>query len=89
MSNDDKAFKLIEAITELEGVVSSEVYRKSTGENVYDVLVKTENGRLVEQTLSNRSDLELLEKYIALVVSAGDSNIRSYPNIDSEQNEQN
>lgn len=51
MSNNEKAFRLIEAITALDGVVGSEVYQKSTGENVYDILVKTENGRLIEGTL--------------------------------------
>ena len=78
---DDKGFRLIEAITSLDGVKSCEVYKKSTGENVWDILVATENGRLVEQTLSSRADLELLEKYIALVATVGDSNIRSYPNV--------
>ena len=82
--SDEKGFKLIEAVTSLEGVVACEVYKKSTGENVWDILVSTENGRLIEQTLSGKEDLELLQKYIALVTSVGDSNIRSYPNVVQE-----
>ena len=82
--SDEKGFKLIEAVTSLEGVVACEVYKKSTGENVWDILVSTENGRLIEQTLSSKEDLELLQKYIALVTSVGDSNIRSYPNVVKE-----
>ncbi len=90
--SDEKSFKLIEAITGLDGVKASEVYKKSTGENVWDVLVSTDNGRLVEGTIASREDLELLEKYLKIVVSLGDSNLRSYPNavgeedIDHEQN---
>ena len=82
--SDETGFKLIEAVTSLEGVVACEVYKKSTGENVWDILVSTENGRLIEQTLSGKEDLELLQKYIALVTSVGDSNIRSYPNVVKE-----
>ncbi len=82
--SDEKGFKLIEAVTSLEGVIACEVYKKSTGENVWDILVSTENGRLIEQTLSSKEDLELLQKYIALVTSVGDSNIRSYPNVVQE-----
>lgn len=78
----DKAFQLIEAITALDGVVASEVYQKSTGENVYDVLVKTENGRLIEGTLASRDDLELFHKYLSVILELGSSNLRSYPNID-------
>ena len=54
--SDEKGFKLIEAVTSLEGVVACEVYKKSTGENVWDILVSTENGRLIEQTLSSKED---------------------------------
>jgi hypothetical protein len=82
VSNDEKAFKLIEAITSLDGVVGSEVYRKSTGENVYDILVKTENGRLIEGTLASKGDLDLFHKYLSTVLDLGNSNLRSYPNID-------
>ena len=78
----DKAFQLIEAIKALDGVVASEVYKKSTGENVYDVLVKTENGRLIEGTLASKDDLELFHKYLSVVLDLGSSNLRSYPNID-------
>ena len=78
----DKAFQLIEAITALDGVVASEVYKKSTGENVYDVLVKTENGRLIEGTLASKDDLELFHKYLSVVLDLGSLNLRSYPNID-------
>jgi len=78
----DKAFQLIEAITALDGVVATEVYRKSTGDNVYDVLVKTENGRLIEGTLASKDDLELFHKYLSVVLDLGSSNLRSYPNID-------
>ena len=78
----DKAFQLIEAITSLDGVVASEVYKKSTGENVYDVLVKTENGRLIEGTLASKDDLELFHKYLSVILDLGSSNLRSYPNID-------
>lgn len=82
--SDDKGFRLVELITSLEGVKACEAYKKSTGENVWDILVSTENGRLIEQTLSSKEDLELLQKYIALVTSVGDSNIRSYPNVVQE-----
>lgn len=78
----DKAFQLIEAITSLDGVVASEVYKKSTGENVFDILVKTENGRLIEGTLASKDDLELFHKYLSVVLDLGSSNLRSYPNID-------
>ncbi len=88
MSDDEKGFQLIEAITGLNGVKSCEVYKKSTGENVWDVLVSTENGRLIEQTLSGKDDLEILQKYIELVTSIGDSNIRSYPNYQEQIDEQ-
>jgi len=77
----DKAFQLIEAITSLDGVVATEVYKKSTGESVYDVLVRTENGRLVEGTLASKDDLELFHKYLSVVLDLGSSNLRSYPNI--------
>ena len=80
----DKAFKLIEAITSLEGVVASEVYKKSTGENVYDILVKTVNGRLIEGTLASKEDLELFHKYLSVVLDLGSSNLRSYPNFEKE-----
>lgn len=82
MSSDEKAFQLIEAITSLDGVVGSEVYRKSTGENVYDILVKTENGRLIEGTLASKDDLKLFHEYLSVVLSLGNSNLRSYPNIE-------
>ena len=82
--SEDKGFRLVELITSLEGVKAWEAYKKSTGENVWDILVSTENGRLIEQTLSSKEDLELLQKYIALVTSVGDSNIRSYPNVVQE-----
>lgn len=82
MGNDEKAFKLIESITALDGVVGSEVYRKSTGDNVFDILVKTENGRLIEGTLASKEDLELFHKYLVMVLELGSSNLRSYPNID-------
>ena len=88
MSNDEKAFQLIEAITSLEGVVGSEVYRKSTGENVFDILVKTENGRLIEGTLASKDDLELFHKYLSVVLDLGNSNLRSYPNIEEEFDDQ-
>ena len=81
--SDEKSFKLIEAITGLDGVKASEVYKKPHG-NVWDVLVSTENGRLVEGTIASRADLELLEKYLKIVVSLGDSNLRSYPNVTQE-----
>ena len=83
----DKAFQLIEAITALDGVVASEVYKKSTGENVYDVLVKTENGRLIEGTLASKDDLELFHKYLSVVLDLGSSNLRSYPNIYEKKHE--
>ena len=41
MTSDDKGFTLVEAITALPGVKSAEVYKKSTGEDVWDVLVST------------------------------------------------
>ena len=88
----DKQFKLIENIVALDGVKAAEAYKKSTGENVWDVLVSTENGRLVEGTLACREDLALLEEYLRVVVSLGESNLRSYPNatnegeVDHEQN---
>ena len=75
----DKQFKLIENIVALDGVKAAEAYQKSTGDNVWDVLVSTENGQLVEGTLSSAKDLELLEAYIRVVVALGDSNLRNYP----------
>lgn len=90
--SDEKGFKLIESITALDGVKASEVYKKSTGENVWDILVSTENGRLIEGTLASKEDLALFHEYLKIVVSLGDSNLRSYPNavgeedIDHEQN---
>jgi hypothetical protein len=80
-----KGFKLIEAITSLDGVKATEVYQKSTGENVWDILVSTENGRLVEGTLASKEDLALLQEYLKVVVSLGDSNLRSYPNVVGEE----
>ena len=77
----DKSFKLIENITALDGVKSAEVYQKSTGDNVWDILVATENGRLVEQTLACKEDLEMFERYLEVIVTLGDSNLRSYPNV--------
>ncbi len=80
----EKGYKLIEAITSLDGVKAAEVYQKSTGENVWDILVSTENGRLVEGTLASKEDLALLQEYLKIVVSLGDSNLRSYPNVTHE-----
>ena len=85
MSEDEKSFKLIEAITGLDGVKASEVYKKSTDENVWDILISTENGRLIEGTLASKEDLALLEEYLKVVVSLGDSNLRSYPNVVGEE----
>ncbi len=75
----DKGFKLIEGITALDGVKATEVYQKSTGENVWDILVSTDNGQLVEGTLASAKDLEMLEAYIRVVVALGESNLRNYP----------
>ncbi len=75
----DKGFKLNEGITALDGVKSAEAYQKSTGENVWDVLVSTDNGHLVSGTLASAKDLELLEAYIRAVVALGESNLRNYP----------
>ncbi len=86
--SDEKSFKLIEAITSLDGVEATEVYKKSTGENVYDILVKTENGRLIEGTLASKEDLALFHKYLGVVLDLGDSNLRSYPHLEEQINEQ-
>ncbi len=64
----DKQFKLIEGIVALDGVKAAEAYKKSTGENVWDVLVSTENGRLVEGTLACKEDLALVESSIEIPV---------------------
>ena len=89
MSNDDKAFRLIEEITTLDGVVATEAYQKSTGENVFDILVKTETGQLIEGTLASAKDLEIFQAYLSCVLALGDSNFRNYPKFEDKTNEQN
>jgi len=89
MSKDEKAFKLIEQITALDGVESSEVYQKSTGENVFDVLVKTNTGQLIEGTLASSKDLEIFHAYLQCVLALGDSNLRNHPNFEEKTDEQN
>jgi len=94
MSDKDKQFKLIESICSLDGVKAAEAYKKIHSGNVWDVLVSLDNGRLVEQTLSSREDLAILDEYIKAVVKIPEgSNVRSYPNsvlgedIDSDSRE--
>lgn len=90
----DKQFKLIENIVALDGVKSAEAYQKSTGENVWYVLVNTDNGRLVEGTLACKDDLALFEEYLRVVVSIGERDFMSHyfskcPNEGDADNEQN
>jgi len=84
----DKQFQLTEALCEIDGVSAAEAYKKSTGENVWDVLVKTENGHLVEGRISTQGCLKKLHAYISTVIELGDSNFRNYPDFESkdEQN---
>jgi len=81
MSEKDKQLKLIESICAIDGVKAAEAYKKVHGGNVWDVLVSLDNGRLVEQTLSSREDLAVLDEYIKAVAKIpSGSNVRSYPN---------
>ena len=89
MSNNDKVFKLIEESTALDGVVATEVYQKSTGENIFDILVKTETGQLIEGTLASAKDLEVFHAYLGCVLALVDSNFRNYPKFEDKTNEQN
>ena len=84
MSN--KKFKLIENIVALDGVKSAEVYRKSTGHDVWDILVRLEDDRLVWGTVACKNDLELFEEYLRAIVPLGNSDLESYPNTANEGN---
>lgn len=77
---DKKAFALSERLCGWDGVESCEVYRKPIDEIVYDVLVKTTSGQLIEGTINNLKELELMLAYIDVVNSLEDLNFRNYPN---------
>ena len=84
----DKQLRLIEALCEIDGVSAAEAYKKSTDDSSWDVLVKTENGQLVEGRISTQGCLKKLHAYITTVIELGDSNFRNYPDFESkdEQN---
>ena len=89
MSNKDKVTKLVEEITALYGVEATEAYQKSTGENVFDILVKTDTGQLIEGTLASAKDLEIFQAYLSCVLALGESNFRNYPKFEDKTDEQN
>ena len=78
--DDDKQFKLIETLCGWDGVVAAEAYKKSMQKATYDVLVKTENGQLVEGTIAGPSDFESFKNWVQSVVALEDKNYRNYPN---------
>ncbi len=81
MSEEDrKAFALSEKLCGWDGVESCEVYRKPVEAIIYDVLVKTSTGQLIEGTISNIDEMELMLKYVDIVNGLKDLNFRNYPN---------
>ena len=82
--SDDKSFKLIERLVGWDGVAAAEAYKKSMSEATYDVLVKTENGQLVEGTIAGPRDLELFRRYVESVVELAEKNFRNYPNFEEQ-----
>ena len=83
--DDDKQFKLIETLCGWDGVAAAEAYKKWHEEATYDVLVKTENGQLVEGTIAGPRDFELFRRYVESVVELADKNFRNYPNFEEIQ----
>lgn len=81
---EEKAFKLSEKLCGLEGVTGCEVYAKSLEKTTYDVLIKTENGQLIEGTVSGPVDLELMLRYLDVVLEMDKRNFRNYPNLEKE-----
>ena len=63
-------------------MVAAEAYKKSMQEATYDVLVKTENGQLVEGTIAGPRDFELFRRYVESVVELAEKNFRNYPNFE-------
>ena len=60
----------------------------ATNDEMIDQEVQTDNPGSVStgtQKPEDQDPEELLQKYIELVVSVGDSNIRSYPNFEETQ----
>lgn len=84
MEKEDKALRLREELLGLEGVVAAEAYKKSMTEATYDVLIKTENGQLVEGTISGPRELELMLRYLDIVLEMDRRNFRNYPNFEEE-----
>ena len=84
MTSDEKAFGLAEKICGWDGVAACECYAKSMTEATYDVLVKTENGQLVEGSVSGPRDLERFLGYVDVVVSLEAKNFRNYPNFEEQ-----
>ena len=82
--DDDKQFRLIETLCGWDGVVAAEAYKKSMQEATYDVLVKTENGQLVEGTIAGPRDFELFRRYLESVVELAEKNFRNYPNFEEQ-----
>ena len=83
--SESKKERLTKALLGLVGVKAAECYEKSVPKGTFDILVSTENGRLIEATLSCKNDLEMIEKYVSLVITFDrECNIRSYPNTVSE-----
>jgi len=81
-ASNDKSFKLVERLQGWDGVVAAEAYKKSMSEATYDVLVKTENGQLVEGTIAGPRDLELFRRYVEAVIELSENNFRNYPNLE-------
>jgi len=84
MSDNDKDFQLLEQITALTGVESAEVYRKKDAERVYDILVKTSNGHMIEGTVKCQETLLAFHEYLQAVLALKTHYFRNYPNIEKE-----
>ncbi len=80
----DKDFELLEQITALNGVESAEVYRKKGEGRVYDILVKTSNGHMIEGTVKCQETLVAFHSYLQAVLALGGHYFRNYPNIEKE-----
>ena len=83
-----KAEKLQDEIMALPGVESVEAYLKppevlkALGVKIsYDILVRTENGHMIEGRLSGTEDLERFYAYLTAVLDLQSSNLRNYPQV--------
>ena len=84
MSDSEKDFQLLEQITALNGVESAEVYRKRDAGRVYDILVKTSNGHMIEGTVKCQESLIAFHNYLQAVIALEGHYFRNYPNIEKE-----